>query len=105
MAEEKITPVTEEEADDIRVTLNLDDEDVECKILTILEMNEKDYIALLPLDENGNDNPDGIVYLYLYFEDEQGLPSIEPITDEEEYEAISDRFDEWLDEILFDDMD
>ena len=101
----KIVPVTEDEADDIRVTLDLDDGTVECKILTILELNETNYIALLPLDENGNDNADGDVYLYRYFEDEKGLPSIEPIIDDEEYEAISDRFDEWLDEILYNDMD
>ncbi|MEE1078276.1 MAG: DUF1292 domain-containing protein [Agathobacter sp.] len=103
--DEKIVPVTEDEADDIRVTLDLDDGTVECKILTILELNETNYIALLPLDENGNDNADGDVYLYRYFEDEKGLPSIEPIIDDEEYEAISDRFDEWLDEILYNDMD
>ena len=103
--DEKIVPVTEDEADDIRVTLDLDDRTVECKILTILELNETNYIALLPLDENGNDNADGDVYLYRYFEDEKGLPSIEPIIDDEEYEAISDRFDEWLDEILYNDMD
>ena len=103
--DEKIVPVTEDEADDIRVTLDLDDGTVECKILTILELNETNYIALLPLDENGNDNADGDVYLYRYFEDEKGLPSIEPIIDDEECEAISDRFDEWLDEILYNDMD
>ena len=103
--DEKIVPVTEDEADDIRVTLDLDDGTVECKILTILELNETNYIALLPLDENGNDKADGDVYLYRYFEDEKGLPSIEPIIDDEEYEAISDRFDEWLDEILYNDMD
>ena len=103
--DEKIVPVTEDEADDIRVTLDLDDGTVECKILTILELNDTNYIALLPLDENGNDNADGDVYLYRYFEDEKGLPSIEPIIDDEEYEAISDRFDEWLDEILYNDMD
>ena len=103
--DEKIVPVTEDEADDIRVTLDLDDGTVECKILTILELNETNYITLLPLDENGNDNADGDVYLYRYFEDEKGLPSIEPIIDDEEYEAISDRFDEWLDEILYNDMD
>ena len=103
--DEKIVPVTEDEADDIRVTLDLDDGTVECKILTILELNETNYIALLRLDENGNDNAVGDVYLYRYFEDEKGLPSIEPIIDDEEYEAISDRFDEWLDEILYNDMD
>ena len=43
---EKVTPVTEDEADDIRVTLELDEGEVECEILTIFEANNRDYIAL-----------------------------------------------------------
>ena len=48
---EKITPVTEDEIDNIRVTLDLDDGSVECKIITIFEVDKQDYIALLPLDK------------------------------------------------------
>ena len=66
---EKATPVTPEEADDIRVTLDLDNGSVECKVITIFEADKQDYIALLPLNEDGNDNEDGDVYLYRYFED------------------------------------
>jgi uncharacterized protein YrzB (UPF0473 family) len=102
---EKATPVTEDEIDNIRVTLDLDDGEVECRILAIFEAAKKDYIALLPLDKDGNDNPDGDVYLYRYYEDEEGLPSVEYIDDEEEYEAAADRFDELMDEELFDSMD
>ena len=43
--------------------------------------------------------------IFRYFEDEEGLPSIENIDDDEEYEAAADRFDELLDEELFDEMD
>jgi uncharacterized protein YrzB (UPF0473 family) len=102
---EKATPVTEEEMDDIRVTLDLDEGEVECRILSIFEAAKKDYIALLPLDEDGNDNPNGDVYLYRYYEDEEGLPSVEYIDDPEEYEAAADRFDEMMDEELFDSME
>lgn len=102
---DKPIPVTEDEIDDIRVTLDLDDGSVECRILTIFEVDDQDYIALLPLDEKGNDNENGDVYIYKYFEDEQGLPSIENIESEEEYEAVADRFDEILDEELYDSMD
>lgn len=49
---EKATPVTPDEADDIRVTLDLDNGSVECKIITIFDADHKDYIALLPLDKN-----------------------------------------------------
>ena len=47
---EKATPVTPDEADDIRVTLELDEGEVECSILTIYEAGGRDYIALMPLD-------------------------------------------------------
>lgn len=101
---EKITPVTEDEMDDIRVTLDLDNGEVECRILTIFEAVGRDYIALMPLDDKGADNPQGDVYLYRYLEDSQGLPSVEFIEDTEEYEAAADRFDELQDEALFEEM-
>ena len=105
MAEnEKIIPDTEDEIDDIRVSLELDDGEVECKILFIFEIKDQDYIALIPLDEKGNENEDGEVFLYRYFEDDQGLPSIENIESEEEYELAADRFDEILDENMYDEM-
>ena len=92
--------------DDIMVTLNLDNgQDVECKILTIFEAGKQDYIALMPLDEKGNENADGKVYIYRYSEDEDGNPSLDNIDSDEEYEVVSDRFDELLDEAEFDAMD
>ena len=87
---EKATPVTPDEADDIRVTLDLDNGSVECKIITIFDADHKDYIALLPLDKNGNENESGEVYLYRYFEDEEGIPRIENIESDDEYEAAAD---------------
>lgn len=106
MAEnEKITPVTPDEIDDIRVSLELENGTVECEILTIFTVASRDYIALMPLDENGKENEEGEVYLYRYSEDEQGLPQIDMIESDEEYEIASDRFDEWLDENLYDSMD
>ena len=98
---EKVTPVTEDEMDDIRVTLDTEEGEIICRILTIFETDENDYIALLPLDENGNDNAEGAVYLYRYAENEAGIPSIEYISDEDEYEAVADRYDELLDEALY----
>ena len=97
----KNTPLTPEEADDIRVTLETDEGNIECRVITIFEVDNQDYIALLPLDEAGNDNEEGIVYLYRYYEDENGEPSIVNIIDEEEYDAAADRYDEWLDEQFY----
>lgn len=102
---EKITPVTEDEIDNIRVTLDTEEGEIECRILTIFEVDGRDYIALLPLDKDGNDNEEGAVYLYRYHEDELGLPSVEYISDEDEYEAAADRYDELLDEAFYDSLD
>lgn len=97
-------PVDDES--DMQVTLSLDDgSEVECAILTIFELEEQNYIALLPLDEDGNENEDGEVFIYRYFEDEEGNPSLENIEDDEEYEAVADRFDELLDAAAYEDMD
>ena len=102
---EKIIPVTEEEMDDNRVTLDTEEGEIECRILTIFEVDNRDYIALMPLDDKGNDNEEGAVYLYRYSEDAQGLPSLEYISDDEEYDAVADRYDELLDEAFYDSID
>lgn len=86
------------------VTLDLDDgTQIECEILTIFEVNKQDYIALLPLPKDGEEESDE-VFIYRYSEDAEGNPSLDNIEDDDEYEAVSDRFDELLDEAEFDDM-
>lgn len=86
------------------VTLDLDDgSQIECEVLTIFDVNKQDYIVLLPLPAEGEEESDE-VFIYRYFEDEDGNPSLENIEDDDEYEAVSDRFDEILDEEEFDDM-
>ena len=70
---------------DILVTLDLDDgTQAECEILTIFTVDEQDYIALLPLDEKGEPNEDGEVFIYRYFEDEDGNPTLDNIQDDDE---------------------
>ena len=91
----------EDDLDDIRVTLSMDDDsEVECRILTIFECDGQDYIALLPVDEEGEE-----VLLFRYFEDEDGEPSLENIEDEEEFEEISDFFMELLEEGAWEEED
>lgn len=87
------------------VTLTLDnDEVVECAVLTIFSANGQDYIALLPLDEKGEPQ-DGDVYLYRYIENNPEDPELENIEDDDEYEAVADAFDEWMDTQDFEDLD
>lgn len=91
---------------DVLVTLDLDDgSQVECEILTIFTVNERDYIALLPIDEDGEADEETEVFIYRYSEDEDGNPNLDNIQDDDEYEAVSDRFDELLDEAEFDEME
>ena len=81
-----------------RVDLTLDDEDVTCEIITLFECEDKEYIVLLPLDENG-ENEDGDVWIYEFKRDLSGSDNhdLVNIVDDEEYEKVADLFDEWLD--------
>ena len=91
--------------EEITVTLTLDnDEEIECVVLVIYEVNGQDYIALLPINEEGTEE-DGEVYLYRYMESEDGEPTLDNIEDDDEYEAVADAFDEWLDEQEFEELD
>ncbi len=94
-----------ENMDEITVTLTLDnDEEIECAVLTVYEAGGRQYIALLPLDENG-ESEEGDVYLYRYIDTDPENPDLENILDDEEYEIAADAFDEWLDEQEFGEED
>lgn len=85
------------------VTLSLDDgRDVECGIVAVFPVGERNYIALLPL--NDDEAAEGEVYLYQYFEDADGEPSLGNIEDDEEYEAVADAFDELMDEDEYEEL-
>ena len=89
--------------DEMFVTLTLEDNsEVECVVITIFEAGDRDYIALLPTDDDGSE--EGEVYLYRFDEDEEGNPSLSNIESDEEYEVVADRFDEWLDEQEFEEI-
>lgn len=99
MSEQHMNP--EEEV--VTVTLTLDnDEVVECAVLTVYTANDKEYIALLPLNEEG-ESEDGDVYLYRY-EEVDGEPTLSNIEDDDEYEVAADAFDEWMDEQEFEEL-
>ena len=69
-----------------------DDTEVECAILTIFPVDAKEYIALLPLDENGQ-NQNGEVYLYTFARTESGDPMHSNIESDEEYAKAAVAFD------------
>ena len=86
------------ENESLTVTLTLENnEELECAVLNIFEAEEKEYIALLPLDENG-DNTDGQIYLYRFIDNgEEEEPGLENIEEDEEFDRVSAIFNEWLD--------
>ena len=90
----------------LTVTLTLqNNEELECAVLNIFEADEKEYIALLPLDENG-DNTDGQIYLYRFIDNgEEEEPGLENIEEDEEFDRVSAVFNEWLDTQDFGDID
>ena len=92
-----------DEAEETTVTLTLDDDTtLECIVINIFQAGDKEYIALLPME--GEAAEDGEVYLYRYSEDEDGQPNLENIEDDEEFEIVSDAFDEMLDSAEFDEL-
>lgn len=98
-----------ENFEDEEMTVDLELEDgtqVTCAVITILEVEGKDYIVLLPLDEEG-ENEDGEVWFYGYSEnpdDPNEEPELRFIEDDDEYEKVADAFDEYLDNCEFDEV-
>ena len=90
----------------LTVTLTLDNnEELECAVLTIFECGDQQYIALLPLDENG-DNEDGQVFLYRFIDNgEDEEPGLENILEDEEIERVSEVFNDWMESQEFGDID
>lgn len=93
--------------EEMTVELELEDGTVvNCAVITILSVENKEYIVLLPLEEDGT-NEEGEVWFYRYSEnpdDPNEEPVLDFIEDDEEYEKVSDAFDEYLDNCEFDEM-
>ena len=95
----------EEELDDDLGTVVLtmdDDTELECSIVCIYPVDDKQYIALMPIAENGDEVEGDEILIYRYIESEDGEPDIENIEDDDEYDAAADAFDEILDDEEFD---
>lgn len=68
MSEDNLNRPSGEPEEEMSVELELEDGTlVNCAVITILDVAEKSYIVLLPLNENGQ-NEDGEVWFYGYSE-------------------------------------
>lgn len=64
-----------------------------------IETEDGKYVALLPLDENENDEEDGELIILKVIE-ENGETILEPIEDEEEFDDIGQIFEERLSDMF-----
>ncbi len=85
------------------MTLTLEDgTEVECAIIGVFPVEEKEYIALIPVDEL--DSEDAEIFLYGFEELEDGQIELIAIESDEEYETVTKVFDELMEE-EYDDED
>ena len=89
------------EDEELFVTITLeDDSEIECEVLTIFEVEEQDYIVLL--HDNGEE--DGEIFIYRYFEDEDGEPGLDNIETQEEFDMVSEVFDSIVEDGEYDEI-
>ena len=93
-----MTDLYNEECDQITLTLE-DGSDLVCDVISVFPVNDKNYIALLP----SNEDPDAEIFLYRFIENGEEI-ELENIEDDEEFDMVSDAFDELLDAAEFDEM-
>ena len=99
--------------EEMTVELELDDGTlVNCAVITILTVESKDYIALLPLKDGQStqaalESEESEVWFYRYSEnpeDPDEEPQLDYIEDDDEYEKVADAFDEYLDTCEFEEL-
>lgn len=86
------------------ITLTMeDDTEVTCAIITVFPVQEQEYIAVLPVNEQGQPiSPE--VYLYKFTRTESGDPMLDNIDDDDEYAAAADMFNKVLEKAKEDEM-
>ncbi len=89
---------SEELPEPIILPVTLDDgREVDCEVLSIFPVGERQYTALLPLDESIED-----IFLYRFIPQGEQDFLLDGIEDDDEYEAVADAFDMLLDDEEFD---
>jgi len=79
--------------DTIKLTLE-DDSVMECKVLTVFDCNEKEYLALVP----EHPETEGDVYLYGFIEHKENEIELINIEDKQELNDVINAFEKWCDE-------
>lgn len=83
---------------DILTLVDEDGVEHEFEVADTLENEDKNYIALIPILADEEEDEGELVVLRVITDEETGEEFLEPIEDEEEFEAIGDLFMERLKE-------
>lgn len=83
--------MSEQERDDIVVLIGEDGEEVQFEHLDTIEMNDNEYVVLLPLDEQDNEEVDEVVILKIE-RNEEGEDSFLTVDDEDELNSVFEEF-------------
>ena len=87
------------------MTLDLDDGGkLECIVLNVFPVNNREYIALLPMNDEGHVEEDAQIFLYRFEELGDDEVNLETIADDDAFELVSDYFDEMIDEQEFNEL-
>ncbi len=83
--------MSEDERDDIVVLIGEDGEEVEFEHLDTVELDENEYVILLPLDEQDNEEVDEVVILKVDH-NEDGEDAFVTVDDEDELNRVFEEF-------------
>jgi len=83
--------MSEDERDDIIVLIGEDGEEVEFEHLDTVELDGNEYVILLPLDEEENEEVDEVVILKVDH-NEDGEDAFVTVDDEEELNKVFEEF-------------
>ncbi len=81
----------DEERDDIVVLIGEDGEEAEFEHIDTIEMNGNEYVVLLPVEEQENEEVDEVVILKVDH-NEDGEDSFVTVDDEEELNSVFEEF-------------
>lgn len=88
-----------EQSHDI-ITLTLDDDtELECVVLNIFTVEDKEYIALISVEELAQDDHDGEVLIYQFKQTDDEEPELINIETDEEFDLVSEAFSQLMDEL------
>lgn len=93
--------MNDEDEDEYVVTLPLEDgTELDCDVITLFELEGQDYVALYPCDGE----PDEIYLFRTKYQLGSDNMELEEIDDEEEFKAVSDTFDEIMEQEEWNDL-